>query len=242
MNLPLLEPLSSPYEIWNTRQPTAEEIIAQGNTRNINVTLIETITDAKSAATHVSKNYNNNNGLSNHIRKALEISQIYKYWQKTMPSKTPSAISEYQKKYNSCDFDKVSKEIEQYGRYLSSGQKLFHGGLWKGGCYMMTDRPFSTSLCPQVALSNALWKGKAYDADRLDLFVLNVVDPAPKAFVFKNKNTKLCHELEVLLTSSLCLTLQSDITICSEYPVCKYNCYDKTIPIHILEVNVSYIV
>ncbi len=156
-----------------------------------------------------------------------------------MPSRTPAEISCYQKDYQKCDLSAVSSAIDQSGSLLSREQYLFHGGLWPGGKSFITSRPLSTSLCPQVALRNAEHKGKAYDAGRLDLLVLRVVDPATKAFVFKRKGTNLGHECEVLLASNACLTLTNQTQIRDDYMAAKFDCPIKKIPVYVLDVDVS---
>lgn len=238
MNLPLLDPFSPPYEVWSTRTPTYDEMIASSSPAPIKENLLATISDAETAAAHIACGVSDN-GLSNHINTVLSKSPVYKEWQRAMPSKTPAAISKYQTDYTHCDLDEVSKEIELYGVPLNPGQCLFHGGLWTGGSSTVTGRPLSTSLCPQVALKNAEYKAKAYDAGRLDLIVLRITDLTTKAFVFKKNGTKLGHEREVLMASGLLLTLKNVTLIRPDHLACKYNFPDKAIPIHVVRVDVS---
>ncbi|MGU3847378.1 hypothetical protein ACVZHT_38210, partial [Vibrio diabolicus] len=78
--------------------------------------------------------------------------------------------------YNQSDVD---ADINSIGKTLSDGQFLFHGGLWFSSCEneVTLRKPFSTSFCPQVALRNAEWRGKAYDQGQIDLLVLRVSNP-----------------------------------------------------------------
>ncbi len=242
MNLPLLDTFRPPYEAWETRPPTAEEKITNRCPGDIRVALIARISSARTAADYVAKGVNDS-GLSNHIKAALSRSHEYKAWQRAMPSKTPAAISCYQKNYKNSDFAEVANAIDKQGRCLSLGQCLFHGGRWWGdsslGSTLETTRPLSTSLCPQTGFMNAMHKAKAYDSGRLDLLVLRVTRPTIKAFVFKLKGTKLGHESEVLLASGICLTLKADTLIRSDYPACIDENSRKMIPIHVLEVEIS---
>lgn len=213
-------------------------MIANGHPGHIKVAMMAKIADARAAADYMAR-VAVDNGLSNHIQTALSENSAYKAWQSAMPSKTPTEISRYQKDYQKSDLLAVSTEIDRYGRPLSPEQCLFHGGLWPGGGSFVTSRPLSTSLCPQAALRNAEYKAKAYDAGRLDLFVLRAINPTTKAFVFKRTGTKLGHESEILLESGLNLTLKSEILIRSNYRSGKCGHPDKEIPIYVLDVDVS---
>jgi hypothetical protein len=236
--LPLVDTFKPPYEVWETRRATFKEMIANRSLDRIKIAMTASIADAHASACHLAE-VATDNGLSNHIQTALSRSPAYKAWRRAMPSKTPAEIVRYQKDYQKCDLSAVSEEIDQYGSPLSAGQFLFHGGIWSGGSGLITRRPLSTSLCPQVALRNAEYKAKAYDAGRIDLIVLRVVNPTTRAFVFKRKGTRLGHESEVLLTSGANLTLKSEKLIRSNYPAAKLDQLNKEIPIYVLEVEVS---
>lgn len=238
MNLPLLNTLIPPYKVWKTRPATLDEMIANGHPGDIKEELIKSIADAHAAADYMAE-LAVDIGLGNFIRDALTKSPVYKQWQQAMPSKTPAAISGYQKTYPLCDFSAVTNEINQYGSPLSPGQCLFHGGLWPGCSSLVTTRPLSTSLCPQVALRNAEHKAKAYDAGQLDLWVLRAINPKTKAFAFKLKGTNLGHESEVLLASGAQLTLKGKKLIRANYLAGKYEHPNKEIPIYVLDVEVS---
>ncbi len=238
VSLPVVDTFTPAYKVWETRPATLEEMIANGSPDDVKVNLKETISDARAAAEYMAR-VGSDNKLSNYIEAALNKSAAYKEWQKAMPSSTPNEISRYQKNYQKSKSFKVSNEIEQKGAFLSTGQFLFHGGLWSQVSSFVTERPLSTSLCPQVALRNAELQGKAYDAGRLDLFVLYITTPNTKAFVFKHKGTSLGHESEVLLASGVSLTLKTQTLIRRDYPVAIYLKPSKEISIFVLEVEVS---
>lgn len=191
-------------------------MIANGGPGKIKVNMVARISDARGAAEYIAR-VAVDNGFSNHIQTALSNSQAYKAWLSAMPSRTPAELSRYQKEFQRSDLSAASGEIDQNGSTLSSGQCLFHGGLWPGGRCLITQRPLSTSLCPQVALRNAEYNAKAYDAGRLDLLVLRANNPKTKAFVFKRKGTNLGHESEVLLASGAILTLKAETLIRCTY-------------------------
>lgn len=239
MTLPLVDPFYLPYEAWQTRHATLEEMLAAGKPIiYVNETLKARVSTAHEAAIYMADE-GADNGLGNFIQDALDNSPEYKSWRKAMPSATPAELSRYQKSYPKCDFDQVSKEIDAVGGVLSEGQCLFHGGLWNGCDSHVTDRPFSTSLCPQVALRNADHKGKAYDAGRIDLLVLRAMNPITKAFVFKRKGTNLGHESEVLLAAGAELVLRSETLIHEDYLAGKWGYPEKRIPVYVLEIDVS---
>ncbi|WP_417490352.1 hypothetical protein [Maricaulis sp.] len=238
MILPLVDPFTPPYEEWATRPATLEEMIANKSPFDIKTGLKHCIDNAQAAAEYV-VNAPSDNGLSNHIQDVLDNSRSYKAWQDEMPKSTPMAISCYQKEYYNCDYSLVSDEICEHGRYIEVGQYLFHGGCWKAFSDGVTTRPLSTSLCPQVALMNALYGAKAYDAGQLDLIVLRVAEPTTKAFVFKRKGTKNGHEIEVLLAPGACLTLKSKKLVRKDFSATKCDQPDKSIPAYVINVDVS---
>lgn len=126
MNLPLVDTFSPPYEAWETRNATLEEMLAAGNPHlPVKVRLKATISNANEAANYMAAVIADN-GLGNFIDDALDRSAAYKSWRQAMPSKTPDELSRYQKLYPHCDFKQVSAEIEAVGGVLSEGQCLFH--------------------------------------------------------------------------------------------------------------------
>lgn len=238
MNLPLINMFVPPYEKYKTRKPIFSEWLETGN-RLINEGKPEVvIANAYEAATHMGR-VGIDNGLEIHISNTLDSSAAYKLWRQAMPSKTPDVLSRYQKLYPNCDFAQVSAEIKRIGQVLSEGQYLFHGGLWPGGQRLITNRPLSTSFCPQVALRNAEHKGKAYDSGRIDLFVLRAANPKTNVFAYKRKGTNLGHEQEVLFASGANLTLESINVVNSNHLVGKYNYPDKRIQVRVLLLNIS---
>jgi len=239
MSLPLVNTFVSPYEKWETRRPTLEEMLASGNLHmSIRVRLEATVTNAHDAATYIGR-VGADNGLGNFINGALDNSLAYKHWRQAMPSKTPDALSRYQRSYPHCDFAQVSAEIERIGQVLSEGQCLFHAGLWPDGARLITDRPLSTSFCPQVALRNADHLGKGYDAGHIDLFVLRATSPSTNVFAYKRKGTNLGHENEVLFAAGANLTLVSAEVANTDYPAGKYGFPNKRISVRILAVDIS---
>ena len=240
MKLPLVDTFSPPCEIWETRDPTFDEMLAAGNVHlRIPIRLEASISNAYDAATHMAK-VSADNRLGNFIDDALDSSVAYKSWRQSMPSKTPDELSRYQKRYPHCNFEQVSAEIEAVGHVLSEGQCLFHAGLWPtNGNRLLTDRPLSTSFCPQVALRNADHKGKGYDAGRIDLFVLRVTNPKTKAFAYRRKGTNLGHENEVVFAAGAELFLRSAVPVNTNYPAGKYGFPDKRILVRFLEIDIS---
>ena len=243
MTLPIVDPFNPPYEVWQKRNPTLEEMNANGNWLPVKDQLLGTVFSALGAANYTATNAGEitlKNRLDGHITDFLKNSADYKAWQNAMPSKTPNAIAEYQKNSAKSDPVKVNGEIAQYGKLLGVGQCLFHGGLWWGGPGSATTQtPLSTSLSPIAAIQNALHGGKAYNDGRLDLIVLKTTTSKTNAFVFKSSGTNLGHELEVLLAAGTPLTFVSEACLCSAFEVEKVNDPIKTIPIYVVQVAVG---
>lgn len=236
--LSLVDTFATPYITWETRPATPEEMYQNQSLDPIKLHELFRIDSALSAAIYAASNEVDNR-LTRHVQDALNNSVDYRSWQNTMPSCTPPEIARYQNDYENSDYNAVSQEIEQYGSLLSPGQSLFHGGHWKGGRSHVIERPLSTSLCPQVALLNALHKGKAYDAGRLDLLMLRAAAPQSKVFAFKNKGANLSHESEVLVNRGAQLTLIATTPVQPDRLVVKFNAPNKRIPVYVLEVEVS---
>ena len=159
-----------------------------------------------------------------------------------MPSATPPGLKKYKSSYPSYDPVQVQREINAHGALLPVDQVLFHAGVWPGGTSLVTDRPLSTSFCPQVALRNADHKGKAYDAGRIDLFVVRIAASSTKAFVYKRKGLDLGHENEVVFAAGATLNLISATRIRENYSAGKVGLYahldTKKIPVYVLEIDI----
>lgn len=236
MNPPLVDPFEQSFEACQTRSPTAEEMLANKSIDPINVGLIAKINDPVSAARYVA-NGAPDSGLDNHISNMLQASAGLKQWRQAMPSRTPKPLSVFQRQYGRHDIQAVCQELQLHGRNLSPGQCLFHGGLWWGDG--ATSKPLSTSFSPQVAFKNAEWKGKAYDAGRIDLMVLKVVSPNVKAFAFKHKGTSNGHEKEVLLRPGLTLACRSSVLVRQDCLATKPGHAAKQVDVHVLEIDMS---
>lgn len=239
MSLPLVNTFSPPYEKWETRHPTVEEMLAANDLHmSVKVRLEATVANAYEAATHIGR-VGADNGLGNFINAVLDDSPAHKQWRQAMPSKTPDALARYQKSYPKCDFAQVSMEINAIAQVLSEGQCLFHAGLWPDGATLITDRPLSTSFCPQVALRNADHQSKAYDAGRIDLFVLTATSPKTNIFAYKRNGTNLGHENEVLFAAGASLKLVSAEVVNTNYPAAKAGFPEKRISVRVLTIDIS---
>lgn len=215
MTLALINPYASPYTGGQTPISTALE-----------------------AACHIAVHYPDN-GLGKHVCHALKASADYKAWIGAMPRKKPKAIATYQSNYDKREDAAVDSDILTYGKTLDVGQMLFHGGHWTGKTgTTVISRPLSTTFDPNVAFVSALWKAKAYDAGRLDLIVLKTTTSTTKAYVFNNRGN-LSHEREILLPANTTLKFISETCLQTEFNVTKAGCSDKTIPIYVVEVEVS---
>ena len=244
MILPLVNNFVPPYEKWSTRQPTQQENLDcyQKNGHFlpfVNDRLEERVSTSLEAACYMARK-GADNALESHIDTQLDNSSEYKFWRQCMPSKTPDAIRKFQQEYPKYDRYEVDSEINKNANLLSEGQFLFHGGLWpSSSSHIKLNKPFSTSFCPQVALRNAEFRGKAYDAGQIDLFVIRVKNPKTNVFAYKRKGTRMGNEKEILFASGAEMTLQNRRLIRNDYLVGKWNFPDKVVPIYVIEVDIS---
>ncbi|MBL0612279.1 hypothetical protein JD508_18805 [Aeromonas jandaei] len=246
--LPLVNVFNTPYELWTKRRATFEEIQESGNIHlMIKEKRIVRICNHIDAAKYIlSKQHDES--FENFIETQLIQSTDFNNMRGAMPPQTPKSLSDYQRRYRPHTFLLVSSDINNVGKTLSEGQILFHGGFWPNpsiGSEIITSRPFSTSFSPQMALRNANWNGKAYDAGEINLFVLRVVSPKTKAFIFRIKGTEKGHEKEVLFSSGAKLTLKRKELIDATTVAYKVdpnnniNLLSKPAPSYILEVDIS---
>jgi len=245
MILPLVDVFNSPYEAWSTRNLTPEEMLEHYNrtkqmTTHVNDKLLARVNNALDAANYMART-GADNGLGNFINDTLDNNANLKSWRGFMPSITPVSLGNYQKRYPDCDFDAVNRDINNSANILSEGQVLFHGGLWPSpsGSNFTTSRPLSSTFCPQVALRNAEHKGKAYDSNRIDLFVLRSTNPKTNVFLYRRAGTNLGNENEVLFAAGANLIRRSETMINDNYSAFKYPNLKKKIPVYVLEVDIS---
>lgn len=245
--LPIVRPFNVPYEAWNTREATIEEAMASTYTGpaslRVNVDLIARITDEYSAAEYMIMQ-RVDNGLEGHIDRALEADSSFQKWLEAMPDETPAALEAYQHEYPPDDFNAVDVAIREHAAALSSGQLLFHGGCipFAPDGTFITTRPFSTTFCPQVALRSAEWAGKAYNADQVNIYLLRVVSPNTKVFVFDPRGSEKGNEKEVLFASGTTLVLRSRRALRDDYEVSRsivhFRTEEKTVAAYLCEVDV----
>lgn len=237
--------LETPYELWRTRRPTIAESVAYAketgshfmpDVKQERLAKLETHFEAASHMLQRSLD----NVLERHIDQILDSSPEFNNMLRNMPKDIPSSIDDYKQKYPACDLGQVSTDINDFGILLSEGQYLFHGGRCRleVGDVLVTDRPLSTSFCPQVALRNAEWRGKAYDSGEVHLIVLRVKDPTTKTYVF-NIESELGYEKEVLFSSGARVEIRSKTLIRNDYKT--YNLYQqsKQIPAYVIEADIS---
>lgn len=179
------------------------------------------------------------NGLENHIDDILSSEPNFEHWQKLMPEETPEILAQYKVKNNSSL--EISDTIDTINCVLSEGQYLFHGGLWMGqdrDTYI-TEKPLSTSFCPQVALRNAEFNDKAFNAGAIDLLVLKAVSPTTRVFSYDINDPNYGHEKEVLFSKGAKMTLVETIKISDEYEITDSRHNRKKISINVRIVEIS---
>ncbi|SDY38224.1 hypothetical protein [Pseudomonas salomonii] len=244
--LNVIDVFSPAFERWETRERTQEEHIAHLTQHGyfggpIKTKLLKTITSTYQAAEHMAEHLTDN-CLENFIDNALSKSSAMEQLRSLMPTSTPPALKDYKSNYPTYSANDVASEIEQYGVFLANDQTLIHGGCWPTEHdEFITDRPFSTTFCPQIARRSAEWKGKAYDAGRMDLIVLRVVSPFTKAYLY-GTDVDHSHEKEILFAKGARLILISRTHICDTYVFkvdTDFKEYKKQVPAYVVEAEIS---
>ncbi|WP_439821867.1 hypothetical protein ACSPX5_13085 [Pseudomonas sp. HLG18] len=243
--LPIVDVFDPPYEVWSRRQLSEAERLSHYEKYKhfifeINNELEKTIYSAFSAATHMAE-VRSDNALESFIDDALDGSSAMEFVRSLMPDKTPQSLARYQTHYPYYDAIKVNKEIQEHGAIFDDGQFLFHGGGWPSGAdEFVTDRPLSTSFCPQIALRNAEFKGKAYDLERVDLIVLRTASARCHAYVFGCEG-EMKHEKEVVFAAGAKLKLVNR-TFIQEATVSKLdensNLLHALVPYYVIEAEI----
>lgn len=196
------------------------------------------------AAVHAAKTFGGDQGLSFHIDEALEKNSS---WLSFMPKILPDVLDMYQCHSSFCNLNQVSETIKLNGCTVTPGQFLFHGGKWPvgylPGAMFETIRPFSTTLCPNIAMGVPQYHGRAYHNNAIDLFVLRVCQPRTKAFFFNNEDPDSGHEKELVFSRGVKLTLVSckEITKIpvSDFVIGSLVQDTKDVPVRVLEVDLS---
>ncbi|ELI7918227.1 TPA: hypothetical protein U5E31_003807 [Yersinia enterocolitica] len=250
MNIKCINPFRTPHEIWKEREPTHEEsqeMIKQGTWKpfvSIKEQIDQTISNPMDAAEFLAANQYESR-LDRFVINFLDKSNEYSQWLSLMPESVPGELLDYQGLYPPSDFNIIDQIVNRNGIVLPDGQFLFHGGLWPKDKYgnpvtkFVTDRVLSTSFCPKVALNNGEWRGKAWDANRLDLIVIRTKFPETKAFIFDKELQGHGHELEVLFAKGATLTFVAEIEVCPDRAVNKYQCKSKKIKTFVINAELS---
>lgn len=238
----------TPYENWSKRRTSIEE--AMDLVKNRGFSLIEALEVNDKCIAVVSTHFQAasyilrqgaDNGLENHIDRALDASVEYSALRDLMPKDEPEALSSYQSRFLENDWLEADKAIKAHGVEIAEGQFLFHGGYWPyESSSLITSRPFSTSFCPQVALRNAEWKGKAYDAGRVDLMVICVAQPKTKAYAY-GRNGSHGNEKEIVFASGSQLTRLSETWVANvtEYKMASnLRPIEKVVPAYVIEAEI----
>ncbi|MDU8420680.1 hypothetical protein RYA60_20710 [Pseudomonas syringae] len=245
-NIELINVFDPPYEIWTSRNASYEESMDHYRKNgfysfNVKDKLIKTIANARQAAEHMCL-VAADSALENFIDAALDDNAAYHYLRSLMPQFMPSALLDYQSRYPHYNHAAVEQDINCYGLGLAEGQTLFHGGTWSEGAdVLVTTRPFSTAFCPQIARRSAEWKGKAYDAGRVEITVLRVTSPQTKAYLY-GPDGEHGHEKEVLFATGATVRVTSRTQICttSAHKTGEhFSTLSKEVPVILVEAEIS---
>lgn len=257
MSLPLINQFLTPYEIWETRNPTESEIqdrMALGMPpiiclEPVKNNLVDVINSPEKAAYYLA-NSQYNNEIDDCVETSLNnTASNYNASRKAMPSITPPILSQYQRLYGpNTNMNNVNTEIVSSGVSLADGQVLFHGGcLLKGvqvGESLAISRPLSTSLSPSMAIRNGEWRGKFYHDNEANLVILTACSMTHNAFIFKINGTDKGHEKEVLIQTNAVLKVVSRTLLNTNYKVYAAGSYagqvvERIAPFYLTHVTVS---
>lgn len=228
--LPIINVFNTPYEKWTTRTPTLKESMDFYNQNGFFTTFVKdkllyTINNHLDAAISLIKENGVNNSLENHIDHHLDNDPTFKTWRRSMPQKTPKILSNYQQRYPQYDVNELNLVMDKLQNTIQDNQYLFHGGLWNTSYKSIyTTRVLSTSFCPQIALRNAEHSLKAFNNNRIDLFILKTVNSKTNCFAFRKNGTNKGHEKEVLFAKNAKLVLTNQFIVRHDYTV--YNAYN----------------
>ncbi|EGQ8117988.1 hypothetical protein I7103_004883 [Vibrio parahaemolyticus] len=214
MNLPLINPYPMQQEPYSSALVQQQEY-AQKN--GYPVRELPELIVVQSPKDHLIAALNNfsTNILTTMIKDKLKSLSTYKEALNLMPNLSDvKGLKNYRQRHPHHDPSSVSQELDLHGKYLASGQVLFHGGTFPrdtSGNYLhqfITDRPLSTSLCAQVASVHSCYHNPK------DIWVIRTVENSKvKAFVYNNDNRQTHgHESEILLEQGVSITLVSYFT------------------------------
>lgn len=243
MPLPLVNVFSNEYRKYSTRIATNEESLAFYKKNGyflheIPDKVLECIWFAQEAAEYMCR-VGVDNELESFIDDALHKSISFEKMIGSMPLTTPKVLLDYQASPKLTTSFSVDNAINYYGDFLSDGQYLFHGGNWDDfNNGLITERPLSTSFCPQVALRNAEWCGKAYKVGKVDLLVLKVKNPKTKVFVY-NKEGEHSNEKEILFSSGAKLMVKKIEVVNNDYFLGSEVSPGKYVPCTLIEADIS---
>ncbi|MEG2063357.1 MAG: hypothetical protein RR007_06795 [Kiritimatiellia bacterium] len=224
--LPIINPFEHPCEIYLERDSTQE---------------VCKICNHNDAAKYI-LSVNEGKGVECHIDKYLQNSKDFKTWRNIMPSKTPGIFADYQQRYPKYDKNEIIDAIDSIDAYLLCGQFLFHGGVLRncslssGSSFVLSD-VLSTTFCPRVALSEAIYREKAYNDGELDLCVIKNNSKFTKCFSYKICGTKMKHEKEVLLQANCNLQINRKTKICCNYQISNGRS-EKIVPAYLVEIEI----
>lgn len=243
--LNIVNPFLNPFEEWEHRRPTHEELLSFYRQHNhfvmgdVRTRRLAVINDPYEAAVYQVQR--GATDIESHIDDFLETDKNFADWRRSMPTAIPKPLSNYQLRHQSGnDYPEVNSIINEVGVCLPDGQYVYHGGLLsRHGADFFTARPLSTSLCPQIGVRLAEKHFNALNAGRLELTLLKVKDPKTKAYIFKNRNTNQGHEKEIVFAAGARIYLRGSHLVTMRYGVGTPGGGRKNIPGYVIVGEIS---
>ncbi|MGI2859788.1 hypothetical protein ACRTDL_16545 [Shewanella algae] len=174
----------------------------------------QTVNSPYEFVVHTLQNYGHS-GVVNEFNRQLDKSTQVRMGKAAMPYLyAVPALHKYRDKPRICDLEAANIEITQHGSFMHPGQILFHGGQWPiHNNQIVTDKPFSTSFCPQIAAWHAYNALLPNPNPNPVILILRVSEHCnKKAYVFKNGGAGMANEREVLFEKGAVISNTQPVT------------------------------
>lgn len=161
----------------------------------------QTVRNARDFVLHTLGHYVGS-GVVNEFRRQLHVHPQLRQAKAAMPYLKDSApLKEYQRASGKFTADTLNTEVRHFGRFIAPGQVLFHGGSCRPSevATFVTNKPLSTSLCPQIAAWHAYNDLLPAPNPAPAIWILSAPYGNRKAVVYRKGGAGMEHEQEVLI-------------------------------------------
>ncbi|QIH09766.1 MULTISPECIES: hypothetical protein [unclassified Pseudomonas] len=163
----------------------------------------QTVSDARELVIHTLHNYSLS-GIISELRRQLNAHPHLRQAKSEMPYlKDSEPLRQYQKGLDKFPLATLNDEVRRHGKLLAPRQVLFHGGSCGPADVrsFVTNRPLSTSLCPQIAAWHAYNDQLPNTNPTPAIWILNAPYGNKKAVIYRKGGAGMENEQEVLIES-----------------------------------------